>query len=69
MDTMTRIFRNIRENITQEKFRILKKSNQKVSELISIKENAQILNYGGFEDNKDTIVMKNFAIGKIDDCL
>lgn len=38
IDLLTKIFRNIRENLTNEKFRVLKKSNKKIAELVSIPE-------------------------------
>lgn len=69
INTLIRILRNIRTNLTQEQYRTLKKTNQKIAELISVNENAQILAYAGFEDNRDTIVMRNVNIGRIDECL
>lgn len=47
----------------------MKKNNQKIADLISVNENCQILSFGGFEDNKDTIVLRNVNLGKIDDIL
>ena len=48
INTLAQIFRNIRDNITSEKYRTLKKSNQKIGQLLSVKENYRILAYGGF---------------------
>lgn len=31
IDTLTRLFRNIRTNLSDDKFKILKKSNQKIA--------------------------------------
>ena len=69
IDTLLRIFRNIRTNLIQEQYRTLKKSKPKIAELISVNEIAQILSYGGFENSKDVIVMNNISIGRIDDVL
>ena len=60
------IYRNIRENPLNEKFRILKKSNKKIAQLASIPENIKILLYGGFIESKDTFNMKNVSLTKID---
>ncbi len=48
---LSKIFCNIRDNVTEVKFRQLKKSNDKISKLTSIPEVEEILKYGGFERN------------------
>lgn len=48
---LSKIFCNIRDNVTEVKFRQLKKSNGKISKLTSIPEVEEILKYGGFERN------------------
>lgn len=48
---LSKIFSNIRDNVTQLKFRQLKKSNDKIAKLTSIPEVDKILTYGGFERN------------------
>lgn len=45
---LSKIFSNIRENITEPKYRQLKKSNDKIGKLTSISEVDKILTYGGF---------------------
>ena len=45
---MHKIFHNIRSELMNEKFRVLKKSNQKIAILSSVPEIAKILKYGGF---------------------
>lgn len=45
---LSKIFSNIRDNVTQIKFRQLKKSNDKIAKLTSIPEVDKILTYGGF---------------------
>ena len=35
---LTKIFENIRNNVTEEKYRLLKKSNDKIAKLTSISE-------------------------------
>lgn len=45
---LSKIFSNIRDNVTQIKFRQLKKSNDKIAKLTSIPEVDKILAYGGF---------------------
>lgn len=69
IDTLIKIFRNIRDNLTQEKYRMLKKSNQKIMDLISVRECGDILVHGGFENQKDVLTMKQVNLGKIDECL
>lgn len=45
---LSKIFSNIRDNVTQIKFRQLKKSNDKIAKLTSIPEVDKILTFGGF---------------------
>lgn len=37
INTLWKIFHNIRDQITEEKFRVLKKTNKKIAELLSIR--------------------------------
>lgn len=45
---LSKIFANIRENVTEVKYRQLKKSNDKIAKLTSLSEVDQILTHGGF---------------------
>lgn len=49
-----------------DKFRVLKKSNQKIAILTSVPEVAKLLRYGGFEETKDTFVMGRVTIATLD---
>ena len=69
IDTLFRIFNNIRNSVIEEKFRRLKKSNKKIAELLKLKENFEILKYGGFEDYNDIFLMNQVNLGRIDECL
>lgn len=66
IETLTRIFTNIRENLIDEKYRTLKKSNAKIGQLSEIKEVVQFLRYGGFEDVHPGFVLKKINISLID---
>ena len=68
-NTLNKIFTNIRENLISEKYRTLKKSNQKIAVLTSLADVAQILRFGGFEDNGSAYVMTKVNIGTIDECI
>lgn len=69
VETLTKIFTNIRENLIDEKYRTLKKTNAKVAQLAEIKEAAQVLRYGGFEEMPPGFVLRKINISLIDECL
>lgn len=52
VDTIFRIFSNIRNSVIEEKYRTLKKNNKKISEILCYRECYEILKYGGFEDEE-----------------
>lgn len=66
---LTKIFTNVRENLIDEKYRTLKKTNNKISQLAEVKEIVQILKYGGFEEVHPGFVLKKINIATIDECL
>jgi hypothetical protein len=69
VETLAKIFTNIRENLIDEKFRTLKKSNQKIAQLAESKEIVQVLRHGGFEEVSPGFVLKKINISVIDECL
>ena len=69
ISTLHKIFHNIREELMNDKFKVLKKSNQKIAALTSIAEVVKVLRYGGFEENRDAFVMNRVDIGVIDECI
>ena len=69
INTLHRIFHNISENLMNEKYRTLKKSNAKISELTSHREVVEALKYGGFSETGEGFVMNNMNLERIDQCL
>lgn len=67
--TLSKIFNNIRENLINEKYRTLKKSNAKINILTSFKEVVRILLHGGFEEIGLGFVMNKVNISQIDECI
>jgi hypothetical protein len=67
--TLSKIFNNIRENLINEKYRTLKRSNAKINILTSFKEVVKVLIYGGFEETGPGFVMNKVNISQIDDCI
>ena len=65
---LSKIFNNIRNSVTEEKYRTLKRSNDKISKLISIREVENVLKYGGFENEKIGYVMKKVNLALLDEC-
>lgn len=66
---LTKIFTNVRENLIDEKYRTLKKTNNKISLLAEVKEIVQILKHGGFEEVHPGFVLRKINIATIDECL
>jgi hypothetical protein len=69
VEMLTRIFTNIRENLIDEKYRTLKKSNAKIGQLAEVKEAVQLLRFGGFEEVPPGFVLRKINISVIDECL
>jgi hypothetical protein len=66
---LCRIFSNIRENLIDEKYRTLKKSNAKILQLTNYKEVAKVLTFGGFEEKNPGFVLTKINIGHLDECI
>ena len=63
---LSRIFSNIQDNLMDDKYRTLKKSNNKIAELTSHQEVVQILRHGGFVEIHPGYVLQNVNLSQID---
>lgn len=66
---LNKIFTNIRENLIDEKYRVLKKSNAKIAQLTQSNHAIKFLQIGGFNEVSPGFVMQKVNIAAIDECL
>ena len=55
--------------MTEEKFRVLKKSNDKIAKLTSIQEVHAVLTYGGFERSNEGYYLAKINLSLLDECI